>query len=212
MTTERDRRRAIVWHAGMYWSYGEPGWLGYVAEIEHGARYLLRHELTFSRVVPELAAPQIIEFQRKNLIENLSGIYAQPSIFPAKGNRGESVAETFWSFGVNLARGTDNSQAAWSRLRSMLQPLKRSDGFVTPTLIVHESCNVLRSSLPALMSEKMRDEVLTSPEEFPARGLAFFAMSQPGLGSVRETDLKARPDAVGHDVESMRRSAARGRR
>lgn len=205
----RIERTPIRWHASMHWAYNEPGWLGFIAEIEHGTRYLVRHELTFLRQVPETAAAEITAFIRTKYLRSLSSILLQPDLFPHPDSRGETVSTTFSRFGLPMRRGTGDRIAGWSRLRSMLEPVKIATGFLSPAIVIHQSCRRLLGTLPSLMSERNRDDILLTPDDFPARALAYFAMSRPGVGSPVAQALARHPDAIGHDVEALRASLRR---
>jgi hypothetical protein len=162
-----------AWGAGMFWSQSAKGWLGFVATLSDN-RLCLAYEMTFIRTSPEDAASQIKTVCRVQGIP-LPIIYAQPAIFPQADTHGETVSETFARAGVPMIAGDDDRINGLSRIRSWLQP---RDG--KPSLVIHADCKYFLRTFPTLIEDpKEPDDIIETPDAYPAHGLRFFLMSRP---------------------------------
>jgi hypothetical protein len=171
-------------------------------------RWIVRHELTWHRQIPENAAADIVKFCQGKSI-HLSGVYLQPKLFPPKGEYGETISETFRRGGVSVRPGSSDREAALSRIRSWLTPIGIGDDMKSPTLLIHADCDYLIRTLPTLEeSTKNEEDIDESPEAFPALALGFFVMSRP-MPPPPGADVLP-PGAIGHDVNELRRNARRG--
>jgi|SRR5215471_578591 len=204
------------WAAGLHWSYSGRAWCGLIAILADG-RSLVRHELTWHKRTPEHAAAELRDFTADRKID-LDYCVAQPDLWPndKKKRFGETVSETFALAGIPMQKADDDRFNGWSRLRSWLHvrtfEIERADGidrFESPSLIIHPDCQYLIRTLPVLVSagEDTPDDVLEVPEDFAANGLRYYAMSRP-LPEIRVIE-ELPPDAIGHDVEAIRRELRR---
>lgn len=210
---------ANVWGAGMHWTGSGTAWCGFFANLKDG-RVLLRHELTWRKGVPEVAARDIKALVEKlkqlTLAENatasfmFTGIVANPSLWlkDAKST-GQSTAETFIRNGAILRRGNGDRENGWSRLRSWLNVQEwpaAKDGdepFRSPALLIHEDCREIVRCIPTLISDpKNPDDIVESVEEYPANGLRYYAMSRPTPSA--DVPRVMPPDAIGHSLQQLR--------
>jgi hypothetical protein len=198
----------MVWSAGMRWAFTEPGWIGFFASMTDG-RVMLRHELRLLRVSPEDAADRVIASLRDWGIPQLTYIATSADLFPSGKNSGETIAQTFQMAGLPMLSVPDDRLNGWQRLRSWLAIRESPEGTIAaPSLVIHESCKYFLRSLPSLISDEVnRDDVMSTPDEYPASGARFFVMSRP-RPTLKDTPRFA-PDAVGNLVEDMRRNATR---
>ncbi len=199
----------------MRWSHTEIGWMGFFRSLADGRVYL-RHEITFKGLSPERAAKDITSKMREWKIERLTYIAAQPELWPKAGETGETVRETFSRAGLPMLRGSGDRRNRWSRLRSWLDMREWKTGetdrdgkpttFQSPSLLIHPECVRLIRTLPTLVADTSDpDDVDETPEEYPAAGVSFYAMSRP-LPFQAEGPIL--PDgAVGHLVNEMRAEA-----
>lgn len=199
----------IAWSAAFHWSYTDPGWAGFFAHERTGL-VMLRYELNWHEIIPEDAAEEFVAFQKDHKMA-LRGVYAQVGIFPKAGtkSRGETVSETFQRNGVPVQRSHADVPSALSRLRSWLEPRKRPDGKITPSLVIHRSCEQFLRTLPSLVADpKDKDTIEETPDMFPALGATYFVMSRPLPTRAPKAELP--PDAIGHEVEKIRRALQTG--
>lgn len=205
----------LRWACGMRWSYTHRAWVGFFAQLPDGRAYL-RHEMTFREKSPEYAAADILA-KAKALDIDITYIAANPELWPdkSKGATGEFVAETLSRAGLPMIRGTKDRVNRWSRLRSWLEvkswpdPAKPSETITSPSLIIHPSCVVLLRTLPTLVSAKTDpDDIDETPDEYPAAGVSYYAMSRPMPSADDEPEL---PDgAIGHSLRELRDSLSHG--
>jgi hypothetical protein len=201
------RHPKTTYHGAMFWSYSDEAWLGLFAPIKHDHRWVLRHELTFHRQIPELAALEILKFCARRSIA-LSSVLIQPSLFPKPEEYGQTVSETFARAHIPVRKGSSDQEAAMSRIRSWLTPMPQLDGTTSPTLIIHPDCEVIIRAMPAVEQHKDHPEdIQVTPEVYPVLALGFFAMSRPMPPTPSVEHLP--PGAIGHDVEELRRKAGR---
>ena len=167
-----------MWAAALRWSMSERAWCGFFRSLQDG-RILCRYELTWVGKSPELAATNLKAFCSDRRI--FPGYYvAQAAIFPKEREVGETVSETLSRAGLPMREGSKDRLACWARVRSWLEPRVWPDGKTSPALIVHEDCKFLIETLPTLVkSETEPDDVAEVPDEYPAMGLALYAMSRP---------------------------------
>jgi hypothetical protein len=202
----KDQRDWPVYHGAMYWTFSEFAWVGFFHPMPNGSQWIVRHELTFTRRVPELAAEDILALSRRHRFK-LAPILAQPGIWPKPRDRGQFVPETFRRNGVTLRAGAGNTEASMGRLRSWLQPLRQVDGVIAPTLLIHRDCDYLIRTLPGIEENPAnREDMLVTPDSYPAQAVGFFVMSRPM--PKRDAPVTFPPGAVGHEVEELRRKAA----
>lgn len=206
MLMKRPTKR--VWFGSMFWAYSNPAWMGFFTPLENDHRWIVRHEMTWHREIPENAAADIVKFcQGKGIA--LSGVYLQPKLFPPKGEYGETVSETFRRGGVPVRPGSSDQAASLSRIRSWLTPIRIGEDTKSPTLLVHADCDYLVRTLPTLEEDAENEEdIEVTPEAYPALAIGFFVMSRPMPPPPSETVLP--PGAIGHDVNELRRKASRG--
>ncbi len=167
----------MLWAAGMRWSYSERAWVGLFRPMPDG-RLLLRYEQTFYHRSPETAAAMFSSFveARKCLPAYIVG---NAELFPKSGEHGETISETVAKAGMPLREGSGDRLALWSRLRSWLEP-RDWNGVKSPSLLIHADCKYLIRTLPTLVkSDTEPDDVDETPDEYPAMGVALFAMSRP---------------------------------
>lgn len=205
----------VQWYAGMHWAYAARAWIGFFA-MQSDGRAMLRHELTFIRTTPEVAAREILEFLRVRGIPRLIDCVAQPSIFPAGPKaRGETVSETFRARGIYLSPGDKDRVNGWARIRSWLAVREFRDDdhevpkiYAAPSLTIHPSCTYFLDTFLTLISDKTnQDDVEETPDEFPANGLRYFVMSRPLPPTQIVRQLPE--DAIGHEIDAIRRSLRR---
>lgn len=215
---------ANVWGAGMHWTGSGTAWCGFFANLKDG-RVLLRHELTWRKEVPDVAARDIkafVETLKSKALEKapnasfmFTGVVAQPSLWlKDKKAPGQSTAETFYRAGVIMRSGNDDRENGWSRVRSWMHVQKWKDVdfdppvvFDSPGLLIHEDCRELLRCLPTLISDpKNPDDIVESVEEYPANGLRYYAMSRPTPSADAERVLP--PGAIGHDLRQLREELA----
>jgi hypothetical protein len=190
----------MIWGGGMLWSESTRAWCGFIESRPNHCLHL-RHELTWIRVAPEDAAKDIVR-KCKDWDLGTPIIYAQPALFPADKSRGETVSQTFQSFGVTLRKADDDTVNGWSRVRSWLRS-RTSDG--APRFTVHEDCKYFRKTFPTLIQDPAHpDEVLDTPDANPASGLRFYLMARPSPFVTVEPDIP--PDAIYWAVEEIRRA------
>lgn len=190
----------------MHWSYANRGFCGLV-QMQPDGRALLRHELGFREHTPERFAMDLLQFMAAQKIPELSMILLQEACFPAKNQRGETVSQTLSRCGLPISRGDDNTAAGWMRLRSWLTPIVMR-GVEAPSLIIHASCTRTIRALPTVVSDpKQPDEIIESPNAFPAHALRRFCMARPVPHPDAPVELP--PDAIGHDVQAIRDEIAR---
>lgn len=162
---------------GMRWSQSARAWLGLFTYLPDG-RVGCGYELTWFNKTPEFAARSLVTFcVEKKII--LDYVVAQPEIFPKDGEIGETVSETFTRAGVPMRKGSSDRLACWSRARSWLEPREWESG-VFPSVWTHPDCKRLIRTIPVLVrSATEPDDVAETPDEYPAMGLALYAMSRP---------------------------------
>ena len=188
----------IAWGAGMRWSQSATAWLGFFAAMTDG-RVMLRHELTFIGESPEMVAPQIVAACAEWKIQ-VPIVLAQPEIFPAPDGHGETISETFRRHGVPMRAADDDRINGWSRVRSWLQPRRHGDQ-LQPSLVIHDDCLYFRRIFPTLVQDpKEPDDVLETPDEYPATALRFYLMSRP-LPATVDTKPEPGPGTWGHALK-----------
>lgn len=197
------------WAGGMRWSETEHGWLGLFKSLADG-RVQCRYEMAFHDLSPEAAAVLVRGQLKEWGIHALSYVAANPELWPKDGEIGESIAETFSRSGLPMMRGSKDRINRWSRVRSWLdvRTWKRSDGseFQSPSLVIHPDCSRLIRTLPTLIADSSNpDDVEETPDEYPAAGVSYYAMSRPLPFSMAEPELP--PEAVGHLVNELRHDA-----
>lgn len=193
----------IKWGAGLYWSQSAKGWFGLIATLPDDRLCVFR-ELVFSRLTPRKAAVQIIELCRLVGTE-VPVVCAQPELFPAADGVGETIAETFRRNGVPMSAGDDDPINGPSRLRSWLD--FEVNGL--PAITFHAECKYLRKTLPTLTEDtKNPDEILDTPDAYPARGLMFYLMSRPAPAEKPETPTP-QPGTWGYALRHVRQPASR---
>lgn len=205
----------IQWYGGLHWAYAARAWLGLFA-MQSDGRALLRHELTFFRQTPEVAAKVMTAFLKTHGIPRLVDTIAQPEIFPKnKQARGETVSETFRTHGIYLSPGDKDRVNGWARIRSWLDVREFRDDsgevpkkYAAASLTIHASCTYFLDTFLTLVSDRKKpDDVEECTDEFPANGLRYFVMSRP----LPPTQIVKRlPEgAIGHEIEELRRAARR---
>lgn len=195
-----------TYHASMWWAYAGFGWCGFYAPLPNGFQWVVRHEMTFHREVPETAADRIKAFARRRRFL-MSAVILQPDLFPKPNETGEFVPETFRRNGVPVRPGGDNLDASMSRVRSWLEPLPRLDGSVVPSLLIHADCVDLIRALRNVEKDPENPESIADTGEInPVKALGLFVMSRPM--PKRDAPPELPPGAIGHDVEELRRKAA----
>ncbi len=194
------------WAGGMRWSQTEHGWLGLFKTLPDG-RVHARYEMNFHDQSPENAALEIRANLRALGIHGLIYIAANPELWPKEGEHGESISETFSRAGLPMMRGSKDRINRWSRVRSWLEvkTWRRVDGstFQSPSLVIHPDCSRLIRTLPTLVAASTDpDDIEETPDEYPAAGVSYYAMSRPMPLAPLEPEL---PDgAVGHLVNELR--------
>lgn len=178
---------------GMRWSGTERAWCGLFTVLEDG-RIFCRHEVTWFNKTPEHAAQKLIDFCAERQI-TLSHVVAQKDLFPKAGEVGETVSETFSRAGVPMRQGSSDRLACWSRLRSWLASRQWTSGKVSPALLIHPDCKFLIRTLPVLVKNDTEpDDVDETPDEYPAMGVALYAMSRPSPWL--KAEVKKDPDPL----------------
>lgn len=192
---------------GMHWSFTNRAWCGIFVPLAD-RRVVVRHELTWIRTTPEIAAVELKAFCVERDYQ-MGYVAADPKLFPAAKAIGETVSETFQRGGVPMLKGDGDRVNGWSRVRSWLQPAKMLDGSVSPSLLIHSDCRYLIRTLPTLVSATDNpDDVDETPDEYPAKGVLYYVMSRPMPKLTEAPELPK--DAIGHWVEELRREAALG--
>lgn len=205
----------INWYGALFWSYSARGWMGFIA-IRTDGRALLRHELTFLKKTPQVAAREILAFQQKQGILRLVDCIAQPEIFPlTKKSRGETVSETFRACGINMTPGDKDRVNGWSRTRAWLDVREfRDDDREVPlvysaaSLQVHRDCRYFLDTFLTLVSDKDHpDDIESTTDEYPACALRYWVMARP-LPPTKI--IKTLPEgAIGHEINEIRRGLRR---
>lgn len=196
-----------TWYGALHWSYNTIAWFGAFGSLQTG-QFLLRHELTFYRDVPELAAAQVVALKQRKKLEPWAGCYAQPKLFPKPGERGEFPNETFGRHGLHLTSGGANQVIALQRLRSWLEPMPQAHGKTEPALLVHPDCEYFIKCVPAIEAiEDLSEDAVIAPELQPALAAGYFVMSRPMR--LPEADPVYPDGAIGWDVEALREEARR---
>lgn len=190
---------------GLHWSFTNRAWCGLFVPLSD-QRVLIRHELTWIRTTPEMAAKELKAFcASKNY--QLGYVVADPHLFPKPKGLGETVSETFSRSGIPMLKGDADRINGWSRVRSWLQPATMLDGSLSPSLLIHADCKYLIRTLPTLVSATENpDDVDETPDEYPAKGVLYYVMSRP-MPKLMDTPALP-PDAIGHWVNELRQEAA----
>ena len=193
-----------TYFGAMHWSQSTRAWFGVFGTLPHG-RALLRRELTWLGVSPEDAAKDIVAKCAEWKIE-LRSTMLDPKQFPQFDEPGETVSEIFRRGGVTVRRASKDRIASWSRLRSWLQVRDWPEGVRGPALVIHADCPIFIRLLPTLIENPSdRDDVLETPDEYPARAASYFVMSRPM--PLREDKEPFPKGSLGYEVEEMRRAA-----
>lgn len=188
----------ISYCAAMHWSYSARAWCGIFAGLSDG-RVLLRHEITWLRVTPEDAAPdlknKLSEFgigipreAAKLGLPPLRYVVAQADIFPhERRSVGETISETFSRAGIPMRQADIDEINGWNRLRSWLRSREHEDKttnpptkFTGPSLVIHPDCKYFLRTFPTLVSdEKEPDLIVETTDAYPANAARYWAMSRP---------------------------------
>lgn len=201
----------VNWYAALHWSYAARGWMGFIA-VQSDGRALLRHELTFFRKTPDVAAREIHAFLQAQGIAKIIDCIAQPEIFPkTKQSRGETVSETFRAKGIQMTPGDKDRINGWARIRSWLDVRQFRDEdrevplvYDAPSLQVHADCRYFLDTFLTLVSDKTKpDDIEETTDEFPAAALRYWVMARP-LPPTRIVKTLP-PDAIGHEINEIRR-------
>ena len=194
-----------MWAAGMHWSASSDAWCGLFHALPDG-RVLLRHELTWLRTVPEVAALELRAFVKEQKI-TLAYVVADPKLFPKKKAKGETVSETFSRAGLPMMKGDDDPINGWSRVRSWLQPMARRDLPPSPSLLIHSDCAYLIRTLPTLVSASENEDIVDdTPDSYPARGVMYYVMSRPM--PTKDAVVELPKGAIGHELRELRAELA----
>jgi hypothetical protein len=205
----------IHWYGCMHWAYAARGWMGIVA-VQSDGRALLRHELTFFRKTPDVAAKEILAFLKARGIARLVDCVAQPEIFPkTKQARGETVSETFRARGLHMTAGDKDRVNGWARIRAWLDVRQFRDDdrevplvYDAPSLQVHADCVFFLDTFLTLVSDKTHpDDIEETPDEYPAAALRYWVMARPLPPTKIVKTLP--PDAIGHEIDAIRRGLRR---
>jgi hypothetical protein len=205
----------VHWYGAMHWAYAARGWLGLVA-VQTDGRALLRHEMTFFRKTPDVAAKEIHAFLKTKGIPRLIDVIGQPEIFPkTKQARGETVSETFRARGIQMTAGDKDRVNGWARIRAWLDVRQFRDDdrevpliYNAPSLQVHADCSYFLETFLTLVSDKAHpDDIEETTDEYPAAALRYFVMARPLPPTKIVKTLP--PDAIGHEIEALRRGLRR---
>jgi hypothetical protein len=208
----------VNWYGGLHWTYVERAWLGYFAMREDG-RVILRYEQTWYKKTPKTAAADIQRFMREKGIPKLLDCVAQPDLFPKNPHaRGETVSETFRTHGIVLTPGDDDRVNGWARIRSWMEIRTFSDEdkevpvkFDAPSITFHPDCPYFLDTFLTLISDKkIADDIEDTPDMYPANGLRYFVMARPLPPTKIVRQLP--PDAIGHEIDALRRGLRYGAR
>jgi hypothetical protein len=205
----------VHWYGAMHWAYAARGWMGFLA-VQSDGRALLRHELTFFRRTPDVAAKEIHAFLKAKGIPRLIDVIGQPEIFPkTKQSRGETVSETFRARGIQMTPGDKDRVNGWARIRAWLDVRTFRDEdrevpliFDAPSLQVHADCTYFLDTFLTLVSDKTHpDDIEETTDEYPAAGLRYWVMARPLPPTKIVKTLP--PDAIGHEINAIRRGLRR---
>jgi len=202
----------MIHHYGaLHWSYAARGWMGFIA-VQTDGRAVLRHELTFYKTTPDVAATRIHAFLKEKGIPRLIDVIAQPEIFPkTKTSRGETVSETFRARGLHMTPGDKDRVNGWARIRAWLDVRTFRDDdrevpriFDAPSLQVHADCVYFLDTFLTLVSDaKQPDDIDSTTDEYPAAALRYWVMARPLPPTKIVKTLP--PDAIGHEIDAIRR-------
>lgn len=190
------------WIGAMRWSQTERGWFGAIASLPDG-RALVRHEVTWRNTSPENAALDLKRKMREWQIPEFAYIVANAEIFPGPKSTGRTVSEKFVLTGLRMRQGDEDRINGWSDLRSWLEPRVWPGHVTSPSLLIHRDCRRLLDTLPTLAADKHEpDDIVQTPDEYPASALRCYVMSRPKPWEQTEPELP--PDAIGHWVNELR--------
>lgn len=193
-----------VWVAAMHWSQNAPAWCGFFEQFMSG-RAVCQFELTWYGRTPERAAIEFKLFCEQQQIE-LAYTVLDHRRFTRGHDEGESVAETFEAAGIAVLPSHTDRVAGFSRVRSWFDPIDWPDGVRGPGLRFHSRCQAAIRTLPTLISDTLNpDDVEETVDSYPALGVSYWAMSRPMPATPISVEMP--PDAIGHDVEELRRAA-----
>lgn len=191
--------------------------MGFIA-VQSDGRAMLRHELTFFKKTPQVAAKEIHAFMQKQGIPKLVDCIAQPEIFPlTKKSRGETVSETFRACGIHMSAGDKDRPNGWARIRAWLDVREFRDDdrevplvFEAPSITFHRDCRYFLDTFLQLVSDKDHpDDIDATTDEYPACALRYWVMARP-LPPTRI--VKTLPlGAIGHEINDLRRGLRRAR-
>lgn len=176
----------ILWGGGLRWSYNTRAWFGAIASMSDG-RLLCRHELTWIRTEPDIAAKEILAKLAEWRIPALSGgVYANAELWPTDPGK-PSDSEAFTSAKLPssdarlpLNKGATDRVNGLSCVRKWLSVREQRDGTLGPSLLIHPDCKQLIRTLPVLVSDRLNvDDVEVCAEENPVIGLMHYLMSRP---------------------------------
>lgn len=172
MTTLRD----LECFASMDWGFNAPGCVLWWVCLLDG-HYHIVQEWKFQRMTAGDMGKEFKVRTRALSVGRLRYLVADPACWQHHGTGlGESIAETLSRLTLPMRKGDNNRKLGWQRLHELLSPAP--DG--RPWLTVDPSCNYLKRSIPAAMSEKHDpDDVDTKGDDHALDSLRYGAMSRP---------------------------------
>ena len=162
----------------MDWGRNAPGVVLWWVVLADG-HYHIEDEFKFNgetgakMTVKDVAAAIRDRCQEKGL-PRVPACWTDPACWQDSGQIGESIAETFWRYGIPVAKANNDRRSGWQRVHEMFR--LAPDG--QPWLTLGPKCVYLLRTLPALLQAKNDpDDLDTSADDHAADCLRYGGVS-----------------------------------